>query len=95
MYKRQAPDGVFIGGSEGELIPILEAALSRNPAVRFCVTAIAVETLGVAVAAFTQLGMNPQITQITVARSRRAGERNLMLGQNPVWIVTGQKEALL
>ena len=90
-----APDGVFIGGSEGELIPILEAALSRNPAVRFCVTAIAVETLGVAVAAFTQLGMNPQITQITVARSRRAGERNLMLGQNPVWIVTGQKEALL
>lgn len=23
-----APDGVFIGGSEGELIPILEAALS-------------------------------------------------------------------
>ena len=90
-----APDGVFIGGSEGELIPILEAALSRNPAVRFCVTAIAVETLGVAVAAFTQLGMSPQITQITVARSRRAGERNLMLGQNPVWIVTGQKEALL
>lgn len=89
------PDGVFIGGSEGELIPILEAALSRNPAVRFCVTAIAVETLGVAVAAFTQLGMNPQITQITVARSRRAGERNLMLGQTPVWIVTGQKEALL
>lgn len=90
-----APDGVFIGGSEGELIPILEVALSRNPAVRFCVTAIAVETLGVAVAAFTQLGMSPQITQITVARSRRAGERNLMLGQNPVWIVTGQKEALL
>ena len=81
--------------AEGELIPILEAALSRNPAARFCVTAIAVETLGVAVAAFTQLEMSPQITQITVARSRRAGERNLMLGQNPVWIVTGQKEALL
>ena len=65
------------------------------PAARFCVTAIAVETLGVAVAAFTQLEMSPQITQITVARSRRTGERNLMLGQNPVWIVTGQKEALL
>ena len=90
-----APDGVFIGGSEGELLPILEAALGRNPAARFCVTAIAVETLGVAVAAFTQLGMSPQVTQITGARSRRAGERNLMLGQNPVWIVTGQKEALL
>lgn len=90
-----APDGVFIGGSEGELLPILEAALGRNPAARFCVTAIAVETLGVAVAAFTQLGMSPQVTQITVARSRRAGERNLMLGQNPVWIITGQKEALL
>ena len=89
------PDGVFIGGSDGELFPILAAAVEKNPAVRVCLTAIAVETLGSAVAALTQLGMAPQITQLTVARSRPAGGLNLMLGQNPIWIITGQREALV
>ena len=90
-----APDGVFIGGSDGELFPILQVAVEKNPAVRVCLTAIAVETLGAAVAALTQLGMEPKITQITVARSRPAGGLNLMLGQNPVWIITGRREALV
>ena len=90
-----APDGVFIGGSDGELFPILQAAVEKNPAVRVCLTAIAVETLGAAVAALTQLGMEPKVTQITVARSRPAGGLNLMLGQNPVWIITGRREALV
>lgn len=90
-----APDGVFIGGSDGELFPILQAAVEKNPALRVCLTAIAVETLGAAVAALTQLGMEPRITQITVARSRPAGGLNLMLGQNPVWIITGHREALV
>lgn len=90
-----APDAVFIGGSGGELPAILEAALSKNPAARFCITAIAVETLGTAVAAMTQLGMEPQISQITVARSRGVGDLHLMMGQNPVWIITGRKEALV
>ena len=90
-----APDGVFIGGSDGELFPILQVAVEKNPAVRVCLTAIAVETLGAAAAALTQLGMEPRITQITVARSRPAGGLNLMLGQNPVWIITGHREALV
>ena len=90
-----APDGVFIGGSDGELFPILQTAVEKNPAVRVCLTAIAVETLGAAAAALTQLGMEPKITQITAARSKPAGGLNLMLGQNPVWIITGQKEALV
>ena len=89
------PDGIFVGGSEGDLFPILAAAVEKNPAVRVCLTAIAVETLGAAAAALTQLGMEPRITQITAARSRPAGGLHLMLGQNPVWIVTGQREALV
>ncbi len=90
-----APDAVFIGGSGGELPAILETALSKNPAARFCITAIAVETLGTAVAAMTELGMEPQISQITVARAGGVGDLHLMMGQNPVWIITGRKEALV
>lgn len=89
------PDGVFIGGSGGELFPILQAAVEQNPAVRVCLTAIAAETLGAAVAALAQLGMEPQVTQLTVARSKPAGGLHLMLGQNPIWIINGQREALV
>ena len=95
LEKLPAPHGVFIGGSDGELLPILQAAVEKNPAVRVCITAIAVETLGTAAAALAQLGMAPKITQITVARSRGAGGLNLMMGQNPVWIITGRREALV
>ena len=90
-----SPDGVFVGGSDGELVNILEIALARNPAVRICVTAIAVETLGTAVAAMTQLGMTTKITQLATARSRSTGGLHLMMGQNPVWIIMGQREALV
>ena len=90
-----APDGVFIGGSEGELLGILEQALAKNPAVRVCLTAIAVETLGAAVAALTQLGLEPTVTQLTVARSRPAGGLHLMQGHNPIWILAGKREALV
>ena len=86
---------MFIGGSGGELFPILQAAVEKNPAVRVCLTAIAVETLGAAAAALAQLGMEPKITQLSAARSKPAGGLHLMLGQNPVWIITGQKEALV
>ena len=86
------PDRVFVGGSGGQLSTILALAVEKNPAVRLCVTAIALETLGAAAAALTGLGIQAQVTQITAARSRPVGELNLMMGQNPVWIITGERE---
>lgn len=55
-----APDGVFVGGSGGELDAILAAALGKNPRVRLCVSAIALETLSAAAAAFAAGGWRPR-----------------------------------
>lgn len=84
-----APDAVFVGGSGGELGAILKAAVAANPKVRLCVSAIALETLDAARHAFEALGIDWEVTQISVARSRAAGKLHLMMAQNPVFLLSG------
>ena len=79
----------------GSCSPILEAALGRNPAARFCVTAIAVGDPGGGGSRLHSAGDESPDHPDHRGPQPPGGERNLMLGQNPVWIVTGQKEALL
>lgn len=85
------PDVVFIGGSRGQMAAILEAAVTANPAVRICISAIAIETLGQAVAALERLGYEPSVTQIAVSRTRGVGSLHLLMAQNPVFLITGEK----
>ena len=86
-----APDCVFIGGSKGSMQGILEAALAANPAVRVCASAIALETLHTACSAMQAAGMQPAVSQIAVSSARPAGSLHLMMAQNPVWLITGQR----
>lgn len=79
------PDAVFVGGSGGELSAILEAVRRANPKARVCVSAISLETLRAAAAELR----DPEVTQISVSRSRPAGQFHLLLAQNPVFLITG------
>ena len=36
-------------------------------------------------------GLEAQVTQIWAARSKGAGGLNLMMGQNPVWLISGRR----
>ena len=81
-----APDAVFIGGTRGRLGPILDAALAANPAVRICLTAIALETLAAALDACTARGLEAEITQIAAAHA--AGRPHLLRAENPVFLIT-------
>ena len=83
------PDAVFVGGSGGRLPEILDAVRAANPAARVCVSAIALETLHTAIETLRGLGYAVTVTQLSVSRSRPAGELTLMLAQNSVWLVTG------
>jgi precorrin-6Y C5,15-methyltransferase (decarboxylating) len=83
------PDAVFIGGSGGELEGILSAALSRNPAVRLCISAVTLETLHSAVPLLQAAGISPEISQISAARTRAAGASHLLTAQNPVFLISG------
>jgi precorrin-6Y C5,15-methyltransferase (decarboxylating) len=84
-----APDAAFIGGSSGGMAEIIDCILAKNPSARIVVTAIALETLHRAAAAFQKHAILPEITQIGAVRAKPAGGLSMMAAQNPVFIISG------
>lgn len=85
----ETPDAVFIGGSKGNMEPILSLIRTKNPKARLCISAICIETLYQAVRALEENGWQAEVTQISVSRSRPAGSLHLMAAQNPVFLIAG------
>lgn len=86
-----APDKVFIGGSGGRLREIVSMVSAANPNARVCISAIALETLHTALAVLQELGYEAEVAQISVSRARKAGELHLLMAQNPVFLITGER----
>ena len=86
-----APDKVFIGGSGGNLREIVSAVSAANPKARVCISAIALETLHTALAVLEELGYEAEVSQISVSRARKAGQLHLLMAQNPVFLITGER----
>ena len=85
------PDRAFVGGSGGNLREILSVLLEKNPEIRVVVNTVALESLAEAVEAFRELGFQrTDVVQMNVAKSRKVGGYQMMMGQNPVYVLTGQ-----
>ena len=82
-----SPDAVFIGGSNGKIEHIIAAVLRKNPSARIVITAVTLETVSLSLSAFKKIGIDPEITQISAARGKRAGALHLMEAQNPVTLL--------
>lgn len=88
-----APDRVFIGGSGGRLEDILDIVFLKNPRCTVVVTAITLETISSAMSAFTAYGIDdPEIVQIAVTRTKRAGKSTLLQAENPVFVIKAKLE---
>ena len=83
-----APDAVFIGGSGGELGSIIKAVLDKKANTRIVITAVTIETVSMALAAFKDTGLDPEITQMNVSRGKRVGGLHMMEAQNPITILS-------
>jgi precorrin-6Y C5,15-methyltransferase (decarboxylating) len=92
LEKLPTPQRVFIGGSGGKLKEVFSHVLGRNPKARLVVNAITLETVQQALSAFAEHGMEPDITQVTIAKGKAAGPYHMMMGQNPVYILAGGGE---
>lgn len=89
------PDRAFVGGSGGNMRGILAALLAKNPRVRVVISAIAAETLGEALSCLKELSFSSiEISQLSVSRSRPAGGLHLLMGQNPVFLLSAEGGAL-
>lgn len=87
-----APDRAFIGGSKGNLAQIMELLVKKNPKIRVVVNAITLETMTEAMEQFKRLGFEDiDIVQIFTAHGKTAGGYHMMQGQNPVFIISGEK----
>ncbi len=80
-----APTHVFVGGSGGELPELMRALTSLNRKLRVVVSAVTLETQALALAllkgaAFSEL----EAATVAVASAKKARERHIMAGQNPV-----------
>lgn len=85
-----APDKVFIGGSSKTMKDIFKIVYEKNNHVKITVTAITLETIAEATDAFKDYNIEPDIVCINSAKSKKAGPYHMMMGNNPVYIITGR-----
>ena len=91
MRNLPAPDRAFIGGSKGNLKEIISMLLEKNPQIRIVVNAITLETMTEAIALMKQFGFGDiDIVQVFAAHGKATGNYHMMLGQNPVFIISGE-----
>lgn len=84
------PDAAFIGGSKGRLADIVAALRAKNPDVRLVVSAIALETLSAALAAFRDLEIpDVNVCQVAANRAVARGGLHMLEARNPVFLVSG------
>ena len=87
-----APNKVFIGGSSGNMKEILSLLLEKNPDVRIVITAISIETLTEFFTCCKELELPIlDITQACISKGKHMGRYHMMMGQNPVYIITAQR----
>lgn len=93
IQEMPAPDCVFIGGSGGNLCKMMDIIYAKNPECRIVVNAITVETLIEVVEYYkTRTEYDLEIVNVFAARGKKLGAYNLMMAQNPVYVMTALKK---
>ncbi|MHC1723618.1 MAG: precorrin-6y C5,15-methyltransferase (decarboxylating) subunit CbiE [Aminipila sp.] len=85
------PDKAFIGGSKGNLDDIINLLIMKNSNIRIVINVVALESLAETITCIKKYGFKDvDITQINVSKAKTLGHYNLMMGQNPVYIIAVQ-----
>lgn len=95
LLELPAPDRVIIGGSGGELMPILEVVRERLvPGGWVSINCVTVETLADALRVLKDKGFESvEGAGIAVTRLVAAGKHHRFEGANPVYILSGKQPA--
>lgn len=88
-----APDAVFLGGTKGQMGPILDIIKEKNPDARVMISAIAVETLGEALKDLESRGWDTEVAQIQSSYGKKVAKLNMMMANNPIFLISGGHDA--
>ncbi|HIY19516.1 MAG TPA: precorrin-6A reductase [Candidatus Blautia avistercoris] len=85
----EAPTHAFIGGSSGNLKAIVELLLRKNPQVRIVINCITLETVSEALEVLKTFPVEQEeIIQAVVSRAKKVGRYHMMMGENPIYIIS-------
>lgn len=86
------PDAVFVGGSGGRLLAILDESLGRlKPDGRLVLSCVTLETLTTSWTWFTERRLEPEVTSLQVAHSRPLGALHCLEPDKPIVLLRIKK----
>lgn len=89
MADWMAPDAVFIGGSSGQLKPLIELVLNRlKSGGTLVMNFITLENLNETIEILKSLNLQWELTQLQVSHSKPILHMNRLHADNPVWIIS-------
>jgi len=93
LSKLPAADAILIGGTGGDTYDIIKLAYNKLKSKgRIVIDTILIETMYNSLKAIEELQLeNIDVTQITIAKSRKVSTGTMMLARNPVIIISAQK----
>lgn len=94
MADLPVPTHAFIGGSSGKMAQIIDHILAKNPKARIVINAIALETISEIINYLKDRKVDDvDLVCVNVAKAKKAGGYHMMMGQNPVYIISFTGEA--
>jgi precorrin-6Y C5,15-methyltransferase (decarboxylating) len=87
-----SPDRVFIGGSGGELSGIIRRVREKMPKGIVVINAVTLETLNEAVLLLENNGFEPEVSQVSVSRSKIVKGQRHLSPLNPVFVIRGERK---
>ncbi len=93
LDKWDNPDAIFMGGTGGELAILIELCLQRlAPYGWLVMNFVTLENLNTAVETLKENQAQWDVVQIQASRSQPILQMNRLRAENPVWIVSAQRE---
>lgn len=85
----ETPTHAFIGGSSGNMKEIIQLLLEMNPEIRIVINCIAMETVAETMALLKEFPLKDvDVIQLSVSRAKELGRYHLMMGENPITIIS-------
>ena len=84
------PHRIFIGGTEGQLLPILRyCKRALLPAGKIVINAATLETVNAAVSFFDRAGWDSTVTLLNISKMKKIGTQKRFQPLNPIFVIEG------
>jgi precorrin-6Y C5,15-methyltransferase (decarboxylating) len=88
LVELEVPTHVFLGGTSGAMEEVLNLVLEKNPKVRVVINVLALESISEVLNWLKKHSIPAEIVQVQVSKGKIAGNYHLMMGQNPVYVIS-------